>query len=520
MIVWGGDDLTNYFNSGGRYDPVAKSWTPTTTIGAPGARNGHTATWAGKEMIVWGGAQGAQPIDAGGRYFVGLPPGAPTASSTFLPQSPAAGAAVRFTDTSTGTPTSWAWTFGDGGTSTEQSPSHTYGAAGQYAVHLTVTNPNGSDTAASLITVRPAGQALADLAVTLSALPNPVETGKDLTYASTVTNNGPDGATAVVLKDTLPAGVTFVSSSASQGSCSNASGVVTCNLGALASGATATVTAVVRPTATGSLSNTVTVSSGSIDSTPGNNSATASTTVVAPGTTYTYVVPSIAHWPGLNNTAWRSDLSVVNPSTSTAQLTLAYYTGTGGMSTQVTDTVGARATKRWTDMLVSAFGLSQSGKDKGTLVVTSNVPLAVLSRTYNQTDAGTFGQHYPALTASDGMTAGKVGIMPHLSGNSGTTGYRTNVGVVNLGTAGSCSAVVKLYGGAGAQLGNPVTITADARRFKQQDSIFAAAGLGSQSIDVAYATIEVQTPACPMWPYASVVDNASGDPTTIEVIIL
>lgn len=54
---------------------------------------------------------------------------------------------VQFTDLSTGDPTSWAWDFGDGGTSTEQNPAHTYADAGTYTVELVATNADGSDTA-------------------------------------------------------------------------------------------------------------------------------------------------------------------------------------------------------------------------------------------------------------------------------------------------------------------------------------------------------------------------------------
>jgi hypothetical protein len=53
---------------------------------------------------------------------------------------------VNFTDQSTGDITSWSWDFGDGATSTEQNPSHTYTDAGTYTVSLAVTNPCGSDT--------------------------------------------------------------------------------------------------------------------------------------------------------------------------------------------------------------------------------------------------------------------------------------------------------------------------------------------------------------------------------------
>jgi len=47
---------------------------------------------------------------------------------------------VRFTDESTGDPKLWSWTFGDGGTSAEQNPVHTYGVPGTYTVNLTVDN--------------------------------------------------------------------------------------------------------------------------------------------------------------------------------------------------------------------------------------------------------------------------------------------------------------------------------------------------------------------------------------------
>jgi PKD repeat protein len=62
---------------------------------------------------------------------------------------------VNFTDQSTGSPTSWSWDFGDGGTSTQQNPAHTYNTAGTYSVTLTATSSCGSDgeTKANYITV-------------------------------------------------------------------------------------------------------------------------------------------------------------------------------------------------------------------------------------------------------------------------------------------------------------------------------------------------------------------------------
>ncbi|WP_156161174.1 DUF3344 domain-containing protein, partial [Methanosarcina sp. 2.H.T.1A.6] len=56
---------------------------------------------------------------------------------------------VKFTDTSTGKVSSWKWDFGDGGTSIEQNPIHTYVTEGSYKVTLTATGPGGSNTATS-----------------------------------------------------------------------------------------------------------------------------------------------------------------------------------------------------------------------------------------------------------------------------------------------------------------------------------------------------------------------------------
>ena len=66
---------------------------------------------------------------------------------------------VNFQDTSQGNPTSWAWDFGDGGTSTVPSPAHTYAAAGSYVVTLVVSNPDGQDSHSQRITV-PASEAM------------------------------------------------------------------------------------------------------------------------------------------------------------------------------------------------------------------------------------------------------------------------------------------------------------------------------------------------------------------------
>ncbi|MBI1951002.1 MAG: hypothetical protein HYS34_06540 [Acidobacteria bacterium] len=84
MIVWGGYGGAA-LDTGGRYDPLADSWTPTTTAGAPFGRLWHTAVWTGREMIVWGGAYESgfyvYSTNSGGRYDPDADAWAPTTTT-------------------------------------------------------------------------------------------------------------------------------------------------------------------------------------------------------------------------------------------------------------------------------------------------------------------------------------------------------------------------------------------------------------------------------------------------------
>jgi hypothetical protein len=68
MIVWGGSLLAGQsltvYGSGGVYDPLADTWTPTTMTGAPSPRFHHAAAWTGQSMLVWGGSAGVNIVQA------------------------------------------------------------------------------------------------------------------------------------------------------------------------------------------------------------------------------------------------------------------------------------------------------------------------------------------------------------------------------------------------------------------------------------------------------------------------
>lgn len=120
----------------------------------------------------------------------------------------------------------------------------------------------------------------ADVAISQTASPNPVSGGFPLTYTLTVTNNGPDPATSVVVSDALPTAV-FVSATPSVGTCSGTS-TVTCSLGTLANGASETIVIIIRPlNGPGTRNNTATVSSQIGDPVSANNSSTIPVTITA-----------------------------------------------------------------------------------------------------------------------------------------------------------------------------------------------------------------------------------------------
>ena len=127
--------------------------------------------------------------------------------------------------------------------------------------------------------------AAADLALTISAAPEPIAAGSDLTYSITLTNNGPAAASSVVVTTELAEATTPLSCTATEGGvCAGNNRSVTFE--ALAPGASATITLVVRVKCSAadgaSISNTARVSSATPDPEQSNNSAQATSTVSRP----------------------------------------------------------------------------------------------------------------------------------------------------------------------------------------------------------------------------------------------
>jgi len=194
-----------------------------------------------------------------------------------------------------------------------------------------------------------------DVALSLLAAPNPVSVGAPLTYSLSVTNRSVNPATGVVVSNTLPPNVIFVSALPSQGSATNESGLVTYFVGTLPNGEAATMAIVVIPNAAGPLTNKATVYSTQADSVPANNSVTNVTAAV-----------SVA--------ATNLSLTVISP------ITLNLQTGLFDEWVRVSN--GGPATPSWVRVLVSGLASNTrlwnaSGKTNGVPYVQSSAPLGI-----------------------------------------------------------------------------------------------------------------------------------------------
>ncbi len=143
----GSTPLTVNFTDLSTGSPTSWSWNfgdgGTSTLQNPS----HIYSAAGQYTVSLTATNGTGPNTATKTNYITVSAAAPVANFSGTPTTGSAPLTVNFTDLSTGSPTSWSWNFGDGGTSTLQNPSHIYSAAGQYTVSLTATNGTGPNTA-------------------------------------------------------------------------------------------------------------------------------------------------------------------------------------------------------------------------------------------------------------------------------------------------------------------------------------------------------------------------------------
>ncbi len=218
-----------------------------------------------------------------------------------------------------------------------------------------------------------------------------------------------------------------------------------------------------------------------------------------------YWLPAVIHKDvPSRNSWWRSDIAVLNRSSLSANLTLKMY-APSGLKT-MTISVAGKAQLLLRDV-AGQLGVSA---ESGTLQVVSDQAVLLTGRTYNQIDAThTYGQDYDGQESSLMLGAGQSAWLPQLTQNAL---FRTNIGLTNTGGS-TASVTLTLFDGQGNQVSIlPLNLApAEFYQFDQPYSNTAARGT-----DNGYAIVTVST-GSGIVAYASVIDQATGDPTTFNM---
>ena len=230
---------------------------------------------------------------------------------------------------------------------------------------------------------------------------------------------------------------------------------------------------------------------------------------VAAGTTA--YIPASAHSFGAAGTRWRTDLELHNPGSASTSVTISLLERdqTNPQPTTTTVDVPAESSRRFDDVIDDLFGFSGAAALR---LVVSDGEILASSRTYNDQPDGTYGQLVPAITAEQAFGNGEQARIVQLSqSTSDTAGYRTNIGVVNLGSR-TMWGELDLFDHDGTLLGSLDVLLAPFE-YQQLDRVFRQ--VTSSAVDDGYAVV---TGDEPFLAYASVVDNRTGDPVFLPAM--
>lgn len=241
----------------------------------------------------------------------------------------------------------------------------------------------------------------------------------------------------------------------------------------------------------------------------GSSTVTHQVTVTG-AASHTKWIPVASHAPGVGGSQWRTDAGLLNPGPEDAAVTVRWHGQLGVLTT--TTTVVAGGLSVLDDVVAQVSGASGSAA----IEVVSSQPLDVSSRTYNLVPGssacypgGTFGQDYPGVESSSGLSVGEVARLNQLAENPKT---RTNIGLVNTGTV-DATVIVTLLDATGDVL-TSYLVTLPPGAWKQETRPFFNKA-GQTNMTRGYAAVYVTT-GSGVFAFASVIDNTTGDPTTIR----
>jgi len=225
-------------------------------------------------------------------------------------------------------------------------------------------------------------------------------------------------------------------------------------------------------------------------------------------------VPAAAHASGYGDARWLTDLEIHNPGYGSLHGTIEYFrrdAATLPPESRVFMLEGSTS-QRFGDVVGSLFGADGAGALR---IKPLEGSVMVSSRTYNDTEDGSYGQLVPGLRAADAVWFFESGRLLHLSHSPDLdSGYRCNIGLVsNCGRA--MNVEIDLHLANGDRIGTE-WVELPTYGVTQLNNVFD--GHSTSAISGAFASVSTTTPGCSFFAYASVVDNQTHDPILMTAV--
>ena len=216
-------------------------------------------------------------------------------------------------------------------------------------------------------------------------------------------------------------------------------------------------------------------------------------------------VAAAARGEGAAGSLWRTDLGLLNTGDAVADVSVVFKQSNGpDLSLELSLAAGEH---RVLEDVVGELG----GEGSGSLEIIGLSPILVSSRTYNQSDGGSFGQYLDGVSSEGTVASGTSVWLPQLQQNAD---FRTNIGVHNTGEV-DARIRLHLHDADGSHLETTQRTIGAGDRLQMQEPFVRIAG--RTDIDGGYAVIEILGGEG-LTTYASVIDNRTNDPTTVPMV--
>ena len=392
------------------------------------------------------------------------------AAFTWTPTAPTTAQLVNFFNQSTGSPTSFQWSFGDGTTSSLQAPVKQYAIGGNYTVTLTVSRSGSASSSVShVISVANAAPATPPVTAAFGFSPSAPTAGQNVTFVDQSTG------TPFSWQWNFGDGTTSSAQSPTHAYSGPGNYFVTLTVG-----------------------NAVSTSS-----------VTRAVNVVSAAVPYRALVSVITQATGVGGSSWRTELTIFNAGSEAVTPTLIFFPGAGGQVLMRPIYLAPKQSVTYANALLELFNLQNTAGALGVEAdgLLTSPDLRVSSRTFTDGAGGTYGQSVNGILSED------LPSTVYLTGLESDAAFRTNVGFVNRNIS-PVAITVELFNANGTRVGVTST-TLPGNNFQQTPltSLFppiAGAQYPALSMRVIAAVPNVVS------TYASVVDNRSQDPVYLQ----